>query len=142
VTVCPAQRVLFYDEPEVVSLYREFGDFTLGYFYGIGWGEFAQRTLGSTLEGEQRALLNDCFTGAWVRDITPDRFGDTPRQGDRDGDGEDDTVTSSPATSTRRSGSRSWSATRAPTSTWSAARSRRSRRSAPVSSAVSTPAPP
>ena len=96
VTICPAQRALFYDEPEVVSLYREFGDFTLGYFYGIGWGEFAQRTIGSTLEGEPRALLNDCFTGAWVRDITPDRFGNTPRQGDRDGDGVVDTVTSSP----------------------------------------------
>lgn len=96
VTICPAERILFYDEPATLDLYREFGDFTLGYFYGIGWGEFAQRAIGSGLTGEQRALLSDCFTGAWVRDITPDRTGTTPRQGDRDGDGEDDTVTSSP----------------------------------------------
>jgi predicted metalloprotease len=96
VTICPVERVLFYDEPEVLSWYREFGDFSLGYLYGIGWAELAQLEIGSSLVGEQRALLNDCFTGAWVRDITPDRFGDTPRQGDRDGDGEDDTVTSSP----------------------------------------------
>jgi predicted metalloprotease len=96
VAICPAERVLFYDEPEVLSLYREFGDFTLGYLYGIGWAEFAQREIGSALSGEGRALLNDCFTGAWVRDITPDRAGNTPRQGDRDGDGVADTVTSSP----------------------------------------------
>ena len=96
VTICPAERVLFYDEPEVVALYREFGDFSLGYFYGIGWAEFAQLTTASTLTGEDRALMSDCYTGAWVRDITPDRLGNTPRQGDRDGDGEVDTVTSSP----------------------------------------------
>ena len=46
--------------------------------------------------GEPRALLNDCFTGAWVRDITPDSAGHTPRGGDRDGDGIDDAVQSSP----------------------------------------------
>lgn len=96
VTICPDQRTLFYDEPAVVDLYREFGDFSLGYFYGIGWGELVQQTVASGLQGEERALLSDCFTGAWVRDITPDRFGNTPRQGDRDGDGDDDQVTSSP----------------------------------------------
>lgn len=94
VVICPRDRVLVYDEPEVRALYREFGDFTLGYFYGIGWGEFAQRSIGSPLSGEARALQNDCFTGAWVRDITPDRFGNTPRRGDPDEGGS--TVTSSP----------------------------------------------
>jgi predicted metalloprotease len=97
VTLCPTEPALFYDEPEVLSLYREFGDFTLGYFYGIGWSELAQRTIGSSLAGEERALLNDCFTGAWVRDITPDRNGNTPRQRDTDGDGViDERITSSP----------------------------------------------
>lgn len=96
VMICPDERTLFYDEPAILDLYREFGDFTLGYFYGIGWAELAQQAIGSTLEGERRALLSDCLTGAWVRDITPDRNGNTPRQGDRDGDGEVDTVTSSP----------------------------------------------
>jgi predicted metalloprotease len=97
VAVCPVERRVVYDEPEVRSLYGEFGDFTLGYFYGIAWAELAQRAIESPLTGEPRALLNDCLTGAWVRDITPDRFGNTPRQADGDGDGEpDSTVTSSP----------------------------------------------
>lgn len=96
VVVCAGERTVFYDEPAVLELYEEFGDFTLGYFYGVGWGEIVQQTISSGLRGEPRALLSDCFTGAWVRDITPDRNGNTPRQGDRDGDGEADTVTSSP----------------------------------------------
>jgi predicted metalloprotease len=96
VIVCADTGVIAYDEPAVRELYREFGDFTLGYFYGIAWAEIAQRSSGSELSGEQRALLNDCFTGAWVRDITPDSQGRTPRQRDRDGDGVPDGITSSP----------------------------------------------
>ena len=43
-------------------------------------------------------MLDDCYTGAWVRDITPDPTSGLPtRTGDRDGDGVDDIpVTSSP----------------------------------------------
>lgn len=96
VLYCAPTRTLVYDEPAVQALYREFGDFTLGYFYGIGWAEAAQQELDSRLTAEQRALLNDCFTGAWVRDITPDAQGNTPRQGDRDGDGQLDGISSSP----------------------------------------------
>ena len=88
VIICAGDRTFVFDEPEVVELYNEFGDFTLGYFYGIAWGEFAQRQIDSPLTGEDRALLNDCFTGAWVRDITPDQFGRTGRSGlDEDNDG-------------------------------------------------------
>ncbi|MGA1060676.1 MAG: hypothetical protein ACO3TU_10210, partial [Burkholderiaceae bacterium] len=47
VTICPSTRELFYDEPAVLDLYREFGDFSLGYFYGIGWAEFALLTTAS-----------------------------------------------------------------------------------------------
>jgi hypothetical protein len=98
VVICPADRSIVYDEPEVLELYDEFGDFTLGYVYGVAAGEFAQIDLDSSLTGEPRALLNDCFTGAWVRDITPNQFGETGRFGvDLDGDGEDDSnVSSSP----------------------------------------------
>jgi hypothetical protein len=88
--------VIAYDEPAVRELYRDFGDFTLGYFYGIAWAEMAQRSDGSPLSGEPRALLNDCFTGAWVRDITPDSQGRTPRQRDSDGDGVPEGISSSP----------------------------------------------
>ena len=79
VAVCVGSRVVAYDEPAVRQLYDEFGDFTLGYFYGIGWAELVQQHLASPLVGEPRALLNDCFTGAWVRDITPDQFNRTGR---------------------------------------------------------------
>lgn len=96
VVICPSDRTLVYDEPAVLDLYDEFGDFTLGYLYGIGWAEFALREVGDPTTGEARVLKRDCLTGAWLRDITPDTFGDTPREGDRDGDGIDDTVTSSP----------------------------------------------
>ena len=97
VTVCAETGTVAYDEPEVLELYREFGDFTLGYFYGIAWAEVAQLNLGSTLAGEARSLLNDCFTGAWVRDITPDANGRTARGQDTDGDGLQDTGISSSA---------------------------------------------
>lgn len=96
--LCAATDTVAYDEPDVLELYREFGDFTLGYFYGIAWAERAQLVEGSTLTGEQRALLNDCYTGAWTGDITPDTNGATPRRRDVDGDGVADlgTITSSP----------------------------------------------
>ena len=96
--LCPADDTVAYDEPDVLELYREFGDFTLGYFYGIAWSERAQQLEGSALTGEQRALLNDCYTGAWTGDITPDESGNTPRRRDLDGDGVADlgTITSSP----------------------------------------------
>lgn len=97
VVVCAATGTVAYDEPAVLELYREFGDFTLGYFYGIAWAEVAQVELESTLTDEDRALLNDCFTGAWVRDITPDADGRTPRGEDTDGDGvQDSGISSSP----------------------------------------------
>lgn len=97
VSACSVDRTVLFDEPEVLQLYADFGDFTLGYFYGISWAELVQQQMGSQLVGEPRALVNDCFTGAWVRDITPDDTGATPRGGvDRDGDGTIDGITSSP----------------------------------------------
>lgn len=97
VSYCPRDEAIAFDEPYVLDLYREFGDFTLGYFYGVSWAEVAQLREASPLTGEQRALHNDCETGAWVRDITPDENGSTRRNADLDGDGEpDSTVVTSP----------------------------------------------
>jgi predicted metalloprotease len=79
VVLCVDEATVAYDEPAVLDLYRDFGDFTLGYFYGIAWAEHAQVVSGSAASGEQRALLNDCYAGAWVRDITPDETGRTGR---------------------------------------------------------------
>jgi hypothetical protein len=96
--LCPSQDAVVCDEPDVLELSQQFGDVTLGYFYGIAWAERAVEVLGIALQGEPRALLEDCYTGAWVRDITPNPDTGLPtRTGDRDGDGADDVpVTSSP----------------------------------------------
>ncbi len=97
VVVCSGAGTVVYEEPAVLDLYREFGDFTLGYLYGIAWAEIAQQRSASVPTGEQRALLSDCYTGAWVRDITPDVDGRTPRGQDTDGDGFQDLgISSSP----------------------------------------------
>ena len=69
-TVCATSGRLFYDEPEVLRLYDQFGDFTLGYTYGVSWAEAAQQSIGSELTAEARSLENDCLVGAWVEDIT------------------------------------------------------------------------
>jgi predicted metalloprotease len=96
VLLCPSTGQVAYDEGDVVDLYRDFGDFTLGYLYGIAWAERAQQVQGSELTGEARALRNDCYVGAWVANITPDAEGNIPRQRDTDGDGVLDGVRSSP----------------------------------------------
>lgn len=69
--VCAAEHRVAFDEPTVLDLYRDLGDFALGYLYGVGWAEIAQQTMGTGTSGEQRALLSDCLAGAWARDITP-----------------------------------------------------------------------
>jgi predicted metalloprotease len=75
VVYCPDTSAVAYDEPAILELYRDYGDFTLGYFFGIAWADVAQTRADSPLTGEPRALLNDCLTGAWVLDITPDDTG-------------------------------------------------------------------
>jgi predicted metalloprotease len=79
VIYCPDTSAVAYDEPAILELYRDYGDFTLGYFFGIAWADVAQTRANSPLAGETRALLNDCLTGAWVRDITPDDDGEINR---------------------------------------------------------------
>jgi predicted metalloprotease len=98
VLLCPSSNEVHYDEDAVVDLYDAFGDFTLGYLYGIAWAERAQQLQGGDLSGEARALRSDCLVGSWVADITPNPQSGLPaRTGDRDGDGADDVpITSSP----------------------------------------------
>ena len=125
----------------MLDLYREFGDFTLGYFYGIAWAERAQELEGSPLQGEQRALLNDCYTGAWVRDITPD---DCRRHAApaaiATATGADDAIASSPGDLDEAIRMAILVRRRRRQRQRSAARSRRSRASAPACWAASTPA--
>ncbi len=68
---CAASGEVFFDESFGAELYDRFGDFAIGYVLGMAWSEAVQQALGSPLQGEERALLSDCLTGAWVRDIVP-----------------------------------------------------------------------
>jgi len=77
---CPATGEVFFDESFGVDVYNRFGDFAVGYLLGMGWSEAVQQALGSPLQGEARALLSDCLTGAWVRDIVPGSTSNGPER--------------------------------------------------------------
>lgn len=72
IVLCAASGIVYLNEPIAFELYQDFGDFGPGYLLGITWAEAAQISAGSDLDGEQRALRNDCLTGNWVRTVTPE----------------------------------------------------------------------
>ncbi len=77
---CPATDEVIFDESFGYELYDEFGDFAVGYMFGVAWSEAVQQALDSPLAGEERALASDCLTGAWVADIIPsDQQSTAPR---------------------------------------------------------------
>jgi predicted metalloprotease len=80
---CPTTSEVFFNEPFARELYEQFGDFVVGFVLGEAWSEAAQQALGSRLEGEDRALLSDCLTGAWAADLIPDARGRTARNNAR-----------------------------------------------------------
>ncbi|MEO5723325.1 MAG: neutral zinc metallopeptidase [Ilumatobacteraceae bacterium] len=47
------------------------GDMSVGYLIGEAYSEAVQKVLSSKLTGTKRVLLDDCFTGAWVKDVIP-----------------------------------------------------------------------
>jgi predicted metalloprotease len=47
------------------------GDMSVGYMISQGYSENVQALLGSKLTDENRQLLDDCLTGAWIRDDLP-----------------------------------------------------------------------
>jgi len=68
VALCPGEVV--FDEPTVLDVYEEVGDFVLGYLLALGWIEETLTRIDSPATGVDRALLTDCLVGAWVNDIT------------------------------------------------------------------------
>ena len=62
---------MYLNEPAAQEIYDALGDFSVGYLLGSAWSEAVQDALGSDLEGEERALVNDCLTGAWVKTTVP-----------------------------------------------------------------------
>lgn len=84
--LCLESDSVYVNEPAAFELYRQdlFGDFSIGYLLGVAWADAAQRTLGSSLSGEARALLSDCMAGAWVKtDILVDYEFPQPRHPER-----------------------------------------------------------
>jgi predicted metalloprotease len=71
---CASTGEVYINEPAALDLYRSTGDFAVGYLLGSAWSEAVQEALDSELTGEQRALLNDCLTGGWVKTVTPIDF--------------------------------------------------------------------
>lgn len=71
--VCAATGIVYLNEPAALALYRqrELGDFSIGYLIGIAWADAVLTSVGSATKGEERALLKDCLTGAWVRTVIP-----------------------------------------------------------------------
>jgi predicted metalloprotease len=63
---CAASNEVLFDEGFGRVLYDDFGDFAIGYVIGLAWADAAQTALGSSLQGEPRALASDCFVGTWI----------------------------------------------------------------------------
>ncbi len=68
---CASTNTVYLNEPVAQKIYDALGDFSVGYLLGTAWSEAVQEALGSDLEGEERALMNDCLTGAWVQTTIP-----------------------------------------------------------------------
>lgn len=71
---CASTDQVLFNEPAALELYRDLGDFAVGYVLATAWSEAVQDALGSELTAEPRALLNDCLTGGWVKTVTPIDF--------------------------------------------------------------------
>ncbi len=68
---CESSHTVYLNEPKAYEAYQALGDFSVGYLVGSAWSEAVQDALDTGLEGEPRALLDDCLTGAWVKTTVP-----------------------------------------------------------------------
>ncbi len=81
---CESSNTVYLNEPKAFEAYQALGDFSVGYLVGTAWSEAVQDALDTGLEGEPRALLDDCLTGAWVNTTVPDDRGNLPEPRDAD----------------------------------------------------------
>lgn len=70
-TFCQDSNTILYDEAYARELYQRLGDLSFGYPIAVAYSDAVQVALSSALTDEERALLNDCLVGAWIRDIIP-----------------------------------------------------------------------
>jgi predicted metalloprotease len=80
VVYCTATNTIFVDQDWAANSIADplLGDMSIGYLISQGYSENVQGLLGSTLTDEPRALLDDCLTGAWIRDDLPPQPDDRP----------------------------------------------------------------
>jgi predicted metalloprotease len=73
VAYCTASNTIFVDQDFAEQSVSDqlLGDMSIGYLISQGYSENVQALLGSKLTGGPRALLDDCLTGAWIRDDLP-----------------------------------------------------------------------
>lgn len=73
VEYCPASNTVFIDQAFAESKIADplLGDMSIGYLISRGYSENVQGLLGSTLTDAPRQLLDDCLSGAWIRDDLP-----------------------------------------------------------------------
>jgi predicted metalloprotease len=73
ISYCAASNTIFVDQQQADDWIANplLGDMSVGYLISGGYSENVQALLGSKLQGEPRALLDDCLTGAWAKDIVP-----------------------------------------------------------------------
>ena len=73
IVYCKASNTIFIDQKYAEDSIAKplLGDMSVGYLISQGYSENVQGLLGSKLTGEPRALLDDCLTGAWIRDNLP-----------------------------------------------------------------------
>ena len=73
VVFCAADNTIYWDEDYALELSQDLitGDMSVGYLLSNAYSDAIQTALRSRRTGEQRALFNDCLTGAWVAYIVP-----------------------------------------------------------------------
>jgi len=69
---CASTNTIVASDRRLRQLYATFGDNAVGIVLASAYSESVQQSLGSTLEGEPRALTSDCLTGSWTAALFPD----------------------------------------------------------------------
>lgn len=79
VVYCAADDTVYWDRDLALALAADplTGDLSVGYLFAVAYSEAVQQAVGSTLDGESRALASECLTGAWVGSIVPPTPGDS-----------------------------------------------------------------
>lgn len=73
VVFCATDNIIYWDQDFALALSQDplTGDMSVGYLFSNAYSDAIQNALRSHLQGEPRALFNDCLTGAWVAFIVP-----------------------------------------------------------------------